>query len=44
MTSSFSAANVAAELLVAPTFDAPAEAERRTAFIADYLAMSACGA
>jgi NAD+ synthase len=40
MTSSFSAANVAAELLVAPTFDAPAEAERRIAFIADYLATS----
>jgi NAD+ synthase len=40
MTSSFSAANVAAELLVTPTFDAAAEAERRIAFIADYLAGS----
>jgi NAD+ synthase len=37
MTSTFSAASVAAELLVAPTFDAAAEIERRIAFIADYL-------
>ena len=40
MTPSFSAENVAAELLVTPNFDAPAEAERRIAFIADYLAKS----
>jgi NAD+ synthase len=40
MTASFSAAQVAAELLVAPTFDAAAEAERRIAFIADYLSGS----
>jgi NAD+ synthase len=37
MTTSFSASQVAAELFVAPTFDAAAEAERRIAFIADYL-------
>lgn len=40
MTTSFSAAQVAAELFVSPTFDAAAEAERRIAFIADYLAGS----
>ncbi|HVE54672.1 MAG TPA: ammonia-dependent NAD(+) synthetase [Ramlibacter sp.] len=40
MTSTFSAAHVAAELLVAPTFDPVAEAERRIAVIADYLATS----
>ncbi len=40
MTRPFEARAVAAELLVAPTFDAAAEAERRIAFIADYLAAS----
>ena len=40
MNPNFSAAQVAAELLVTPTFDAAAEAERRIAFIADYLAGS----
>jgi NAD+ synthase len=40
MSTSFSAAHVAAELMVAGLFDAAAEAERRTAFIADYLASS----
>lgn len=40
MNPTFSASEVAAELLVAPTFDAAAEAERRIAFIADYLARS----
>lgn len=39
-TSSFAARDIAAELLVAPTFDAAAEIERRVAFIADYLAAS----
>lgn len=39
-TSSFAAADIAAELLVAPAFDAAAETERRVAFIADYLAAS----
>ena len=40
MNDSFSASQIAAELLVAPIFDAPAEAERRIGFIADYLAQS----
>ena len=40
MNTSFSASHVAAELLVAPSFDAAAEAERRIAFIAEYLAGS----
>src|SRR5689334_13626713 len=40
MEQTFSASRVAAELLVAPTFDAAAEAERRIAFVADYLAQS----
>jgi NAD+ synthase len=39
-TPSFAASDIAAELLVTPTFDAAAEAERRIAFIADYLAGS----
>ncbi len=38
--SSFAAPDIAAELLVPPVFDAPSEAERRIAFIADYLANS----
>jgi NAD+ synthase len=40
MTTSFSARHIAAELLVAPSFDAAAETERRIAFIADYLSTS----
>lgn len=40
MTETFSAQAVAAELFVAPGFDAAAETERRIAFIADYLAGS----
>jgi NAD+ synthase len=39
-TSSFAAQDIAAELLVAPTFDPAVEAERRIRFIADYLAAS----
>jgi NAD+ synthase len=39
-TSSFAASDIAAELLVTPTFDPVAETERRIAFIADYLAGS----
>mgnify|MGYP001627232131 CR=1 FL=1 len=37
---SFAAADIAAELMVAPHFDAPREAERRITFLADYLAGS----
>jgi NAD+ synthase len=37
---SFSAADIAAELFVSPSFDAAEETERRVAFIADYLARS----
>ncbi|HYF41043.1 MAG TPA: ammonia-dependent NAD(+) synthetase [Ramlibacter sp.] len=40
MTKPFTAQDIAAELFVAPSFDAAAEAERRIAFIADYLAGS----
>ncbi|RYY92560.1 MAG: ammonia-dependent NAD(+) synthetase [Comamonadaceae bacterium] len=40
MTDTFNAQAVAAELLVTPHFDAAAEAERRTAFLADYLVAS----
>jgi NAD+ synthase len=40
MDTSFSASHIAAELMVAPSFDAAAESERRVAFIADYLAAS----
>ena len=40
MTTSFNAQDVAAELQVPRDFDAAAESERRTAFIADYLAAS----
>lgn len=40
MVQSPSAADIAAELLVTPTFDAAAEIERRIAFIANYLAAS----
>jgi NAD+ synthase len=40
MTDDFSAARIAAELQVAPQFHAAAEADRRIAFIADYLAAS----
>jgi NAD+ synthase len=40
MTTSFNAQDVAAELHVARHFDAATEAERRIAFIADYLASS----
>ncbi|HEY8360907.1 MAG TPA: ammonia-dependent NAD(+) synthetase, partial [Ramlibacter sp.] len=40
MTADFNAQSIAAELLVAPQFDAAAEAERRTAFLADYLIAS----
>jgi NAD+ synthase len=39
-TSSFAASDIAAELMVAPSFDAAAEAERRIGFIAGYLAAS----
>jgi NAD+ synthase len=37
---SFSAADIAAELFVSPSFDPAEETERRVAFIADYLARS----
>ena len=40
MPKSFSAPDIAAELMVAPHFDAASEAERRIAFIADYLSAS----
>ncbi|MGV3572712.1 MAG: ammonia-dependent NAD(+) synthetase [Ramlibacter sp.] len=40
MTQDFNASSIAAELLVTPHFDAAAEAERRTAFLADYLVAS----
>lgn len=40
MTASFNAQDIAAELLVTASFDAAAEAERRIAFIADYLLAS----
>ncbi|MEJ7931672.1 ammonia-dependent NAD(+) synthetase [Ramlibacter sp. AN1015] len=36
----FTAQDIAAELLVAPTFDAAAQAQRRIGFIAEYLAAS----
>lgn len=40
VTVPFNAQTIAAELLVAPTFDAASEADRRIAFIANYLADS----
>src|SRR5690606_27953382 len=40
MTASFNAQDIAAELLVTASFEAAAEAERRIAFIADYLLAS----
>lgn len=40
LASTFSASQIAAELLVAPTFDVTTEIEARIAFIADYLTAS----
>lgn len=40
MTDAFNAQSIAAELLVTPNFDVATEVERRTAFLADYLAGS----
>ena len=40
MNDTFSSTAIAAELLVAPSFDPAAEAERRVAFLADYLVAS----
>jgi NAD+ synthase len=40
VTDSFNAQAIASELLVAPTFDAAVEAERRIQFLADYLRVS----